>query len=78
MVSWNVYDWRLERLGRQGLGVYGSTTLSKRKIAIETFTANSGVTEFLISLKACELALNLTEATKIYVMELCCKRSGYG
>lgn len=62
--------WRLERAGFRCVTIYGSTTLSKRKSAIETFNNDSTVTVFLISLKAGGLALNLTEASRVYMMDL--------
>ncbi|TBU03770.1 DNA repair protein Rad16 [Hamiltosporidium tvaerminnensis] len=62
--------WRLERAGFRCVKIYGSMPISQRKAAIEAFNTNKDITIFLISLKAGGIALNLTEATRVYLMDL--------
>ncbi|KAM0677349.1 DNA repair protein rad16 [Binucleata daphniae] len=65
-----ILRWRLERAGFKCVHIFGSMSMQQRKIAIETFNSDSDVTVFLISLKAGGVALNLTEATHVYLMDL--------
>lgn len=62
--------WRLERAGFRCVHIYGSMPISQRKAAIEAFNSNKDITVFLISLKAGGVALNLTEATRVFLMDL--------
>ncbi|KAM0676382.1 DNA repair protein rad16 [Gurleya vavrai] len=62
--------WRLERAGFRCVTIYGSMTLGQRKAAIEAFNTNKEITVFLISLKAGGVALNLTEASRVFLMDL--------
>lgn len=61
--------WRLERAGFRCVKIYGSMSQSQRKASIEEFQNNSEVKIFLISLKAGGLALNLTEANNVFLMD---------
>ncbi|EJW02834.1 hypothetical protein EDEG_02775 [Edhazardia aedis USNM 41457] len=45
-------------------------TLTQRKAAIEQFNSDPKITVFLISLKAGGVALNLTEASRVFLMDL--------
>ena len=62
--------WRLERAGFRTVKIYGNSTLTQRKAAIEQFNTNPSRTVFLISLKAGGLALNLTAASRVFIMDL--------
>lgn len=62
--------WRLERAGFRTVCVYGSMPLEQRKVAINSFNTDSRITVFLISLKAGGVALNLTEASQVFIMDL--------
>lgn len=65
-----ILRWRLERAGFRCVKIYGSMTISQRKAAIAEFNANPDITVFLISLKAGGIALNLTEAENVFIMDL--------
>ncbi|ELA41610.1 uncharacterized protein VICG_01358 [Vittaforma corneae ATCC 50505] len=65
-----ILRWRLERAGFRCVKIYGSMTISQRKAAIAEFNSNSEITVFLISLKAGGIALNLTEAENVFIMDL--------
>ena len=45
-------------------------TVTQRKAAIDAFNNNPEITVFLISLKAGGVALNLTEAENVFIMDL--------
>lgn len=62
--------WRLERAGFKCVKIYGSTPIIQRKAAIDLFNTDKTITVFLISLKAGGLALNLTEANRVFLMDL--------
>lgn len=62
--------WRLERAGFRAVCIYGSMPMAQRRAAIEAFNTNKNITVFLISLKAGGVALNLTEATQVFIMDL--------
>lgn len=62
-------SWRLERAGFRCVKIYGSMSQSQRKASIEEFQNNSTIKIFLISLKAGGLALNLTEANNVFLMD---------
>ncbi|KAM0687164.1 DNA repair protein rad16, partial [Conglomerata obtusa] len=62
--------WRLERAGFRCVHIYGSMPITHRKAAIEEFNNNKDITVFLISLKAGGVALNLTEANRVFLMDL--------
>lgn len=65
-----ILRWRLERAGFRCVKIYGSMGISQRQAAIEEFNTNHEVTVFLISLKAGGVALNLTEAENVFIMDL--------
>lgn len=65
-----ILRWRLERAGFRCVKIYGSMNISQRKAAIEEFNKNPEITVFLISLKAGGVALNLTEAENVFIMDL--------
>lgn len=65
-----ILRWRLERAGFRCVKIYGSMSISQRKAAIEAFNTNKDITVFLISLKAGGVALNLTEASHVFIMDL--------
>lgn len=62
-------SWRLERAGFRCVKIYGSMSQSQRKASIEEFQTNPSVKIFLISLKAGGLALNLTVANNVFLMD---------
>lgn len=65
-----ILRWRLERAGFRCVNIYGSMPMAQRKAAIEEFNSNPEITVFLISLKAGGVALNLTEAENVFIMDL--------
>lgn len=65
-----ILRWRLERAGFRCVVIYGNMPITQRKAAIEKFNLDSSITVFLISLKAGGVALNLTEASNVFLMDL--------
>lgn len=65
-----IMRWRLERAGFRCVKIYGSMNVTQRQKAIEEFNNNPEITVFLISLKAGGVALNLTEAENVFIMDL--------
>lgn len=65
-----ILRWRLERAGFRCVKIYGSMSITQRRAAIEEFNKNPEITVFLISLKAGGVALNLTEAENVFIMDL--------
>lgn len=65
-----ILRWRLERAGFRCVKIYGNMLISQRKAAIDIFNKDSNITVFLISLKAGGVALNLTEASNVFLMDL--------
>lgn len=65
-----ILRWRLERAGFRCVKIYGSMSISQRNAAIDAFNTNKDITVFLISLKAGGVALNLTEASHVFLMDL--------
>lgn len=65
-----ILRWRLERAGFRCVKIYGSMNISQRQAAIDEFNKNREITVFLISLKAGGVALNLTEAENVFIMDL--------
>ncbi|KAK6089437.1 hypothetical protein P3W45_001574 [Vairimorpha bombi] len=65
-----ILRWRLERAGFRCVVIYGNMPITQRKAAIEKFNSDSSITVFLISLKAGGVALNLTEASNVFLMDL--------
>ncbi|EQB60126.1 dna repair protein rad16 [Vairimorpha apis BRL 01] len=65
-----ILRWRLERAGFRCVVIYGNMQINQRKVAIDKFNNESHITVFLISLKAGGVALNLTEANNVFLMDL--------
>lgn len=65
-----ILRWRLERAGFRCVVIYGNMPINQRKAAIEKFNTDHNITVFLISLKAGGVALNLTEANNVFLMDL--------
>ncbi|SAM03073.1 hypothetical protein [Absidia glauca] len=61
--------WRLSRMGFSCIRLDGSMAPKQRAAAIEHFSTNPETTVFLISLKAGGVALNLTEASRVFICD---------
>ncbi|KAE8266127.1 hypothetical protein A4X09_0g6221 [Tilletia walkeri] len=61
--------FRLSRAGFKVARLEGDMTPQQRDGTIKYFSENTSVTVFLISLKAGGVALNLTEASRVYLMD---------
>lgn len=62
-------EWRLRRAGITTVMLDGSMTPAQRQASIEHFMTNVNVECFLVSLKAGGVALNLTEASRVYIVD---------
>jgi DNA repair protein RAD16 len=62
-------EWRLHRAGLQTVMLDGSMTPAQRAGSIKYFMENAFVDVFLVSLKAGGVALNLTEASRVYIVD---------
>ena len=62
-------EWRLRRAGFNTVMLDGSMTPVQRQSSIDYFMKNPDVEVFLVSLKAGGVALNLTEASKVYIID---------
>ena len=62
-------EWRLKRAGFKTVMLDGSMTPSQRQSSIEYFMSNVDVEVFLVSLKAGGVALNLTEASHVFIID---------
>ncbi|KAK5993953.1 DNA repair protein RAD16 [Cladobotryum mycophilum] len=62
-------EWRLRRAGITTVMLDGSMTPAQRQASIEHFMNNVGVECFLVSLKAGGVALNLTEASRVFIVD---------
>ena len=62
-------EWRLKRAGFKTVMLDGSMTPSQRQSSIEFFMTNVDVEVFLVSLKAGGVALNLTEASHVFIID---------
>ncbi|OAA54318.1 DNA excision repair protein [Niveomyces insectorum RCEF 264] len=62
-------EWRLRRAGITTVMLDGSMTPAQRQASIEYFKANVDVECFLVSLKAGGIALNLTEASRVFIVD---------
>ncbi|KAK1080913.1 DNA repair protein rad16 [Friedmanniomyces endolithicus] len=62
-------EWRLRRAGFNTVMLDGSMTPIQRQRSIEYFMNNSDVEVFLVSLKAGGVALNLTEASRVFIVD---------
>ncbi|RUS22890.1 SNF2 family N-terminal domain-containing protein [Endogone sp. FLAS-F59071] len=65
----DLVNWRLKRAGFECVKLDGSMSPQQRDATIKYFTTNPNVTVFLISLKAGGVALNLTEASKVFICD---------
>jgi DNA repair protein RAD16 len=62
-------EWRLRRAGFSTVMLDGSMTPIQRQRSIEHFMTNPDVEIFLVSLKAGGVALNLTEASRVFIVD---------
>ncbi|KAH6893088.1 SNF2 family N-terminal domain-containing protein [Thelonectria olida] len=62
-------EWRLRRAGITTVILDGSMTPAQRQASIEHFMNNVDVECFLVSLKAGGVALNLTEASRVFIVD---------
>ncbi|KAH8887382.1 hypothetical protein GQ53DRAFT_809074 [Thozetella sp. PMI_491] len=62
-------EWRLRRAGITTVMLDGSMTPAQRQASIEHFMKNVEVECFLVSLKAGGVALNLTEASRVFIID---------
>jgi DNA repair protein RAD16 len=62
-------DWRLKRAGFKTVMLDGSMTPAQRQRSIDYFMNNADVEVFLVSLKAGGVALNLTEASRVFIVD---------
>jgi DNA repair protein RAD16 len=62
-------EWRLRRAGFTTVMVDGSMTPAQRQASIDHFMNNVDVEIFLVSLKAGGVALNLTEASRVFIVD---------
>lgn len=62
-------EWRLRRAGITTVMLDGSMTPAQRQASIEVFMNNIDVECFLVSLKAGGVALNLTEASRVFIVD---------
>lgn len=62
-------EWRLRRAGITTVMLDGSMTPAQRQASINHFMTNPDVECFLVSLKAGGVALNLTEASQVFIVD---------
>ena len=62
-------QWRLQKSGFTTVLLDGSMSPSQRQKSIDYFMNNVDVEIFLVSLKAGGVALNLTEASKVFIVD---------
>ncbi|EEA25851.1 DNA repair protein rad16 [Talaromyces marneffei ATCC 18224] len=62
-------EWRLRRAGFNTVMLDGSMTPTQRQNSIDHFMKNVDVEVFLVSLKAGGVALNLTEASRVFIID---------
>ncbi|KAJ8059293.1 hypothetical protein OCU04_012257 [Sclerotinia nivalis] len=62
-------EWRLRRAGITTVMLDGSMTPAQRQASINHFMTDVNVECFLVSLKAGGVALNLTEANKVFIVD---------
>ncbi|KAF1915588.1 SNF2 family N-terminal domain-containing protein [Ampelomyces quisqualis] len=62
-------EWRLRRAGFNTVMLDGSMTPAMRQKSIDHFMTNADVEVFLVSLKAGGVALNLTEASRVFIVD---------
>ncbi|KAK4189610.1 DNA repair protein RAD16 [Podospora australis] len=62
-------EWRLRRAGITTVMLDGSMSPAQRQASIKHFMENPDVECFLVSLKAGGVALNLTEASRVFIVD---------
>ncbi|TEA21991.1 DNA repair protein RAD16 [Colletotrichum sidae] len=62
-------EWRLRRAGITTVMLDGSMSPAQRQASINHFMTNTNVECFLVSLKAGGVALNLTEASRVFIVD---------
>ncbi|CAR24218.1 DNA repair protein RAD16 [Lachancea thermotolerans CBS 6340] len=65
----DLVEWRLKRAGFQTVKLQGSMTPTQRDQTIKYFMENTHCEVFLVSLKAGGVALNLCEASQVFIMD---------
>lgn len=65
----DLIQWRLSREGFNVVKLDGRMSPVQRDTVIQKFMKDPTVTVFLVSLKAGGVALNLTEASRVFVMD---------
>lgn len=65
----DLIEWRLKRAGFETVKLSGSMTPQQRDSTIKYFMNNTQVEVFLVSLKAGGVALNLCEASQVFLMD---------
>jgi DNA repair protein RAD16 len=65
----DLVHWRLSRAGFNVVKLDGRMGQNQREQVIKAFSTDPSVTIFLISLKAGGVALNLTEASNVFIMD---------
>jgi DNA repair protein RAD16 len=65
----DLIEWRLKRAGFQTVKLQGSMSPQQRDNTIKYFMENTLVEVFLVSLKAGGVALNLCEASQVFLMD---------
>lgn len=65
----DLIEWRLKRAGFYTVKLQGSMTPMQRDNTIKHFMENTEVEVFLVSLKAGGVALNLCEASQVFMMD---------
>jgi DNA repair protein RAD16 len=71
-------EWRLRRAGITTVMLDGSMTPAQRQASINHFMTNVDVECFLVSLKAGGVALNLTEASRVFIVDPWWNPAAYG
>ncbi|ODV96358.1 hypothetical protein PACTADRAFT_41696 [Pachysolen tannophilus NRRL Y-2460] len=65
----DLVEWRLKRAGFQTVKLQGSMSPQQRDNSIRYFMENPQVEVFLVSLKAGGVALNLCEASQVFILD---------
>lgn len=65
----DLVEWRLRRAGFQTVKLQGNMTPAQRDNSIKYFMNTPGVEVFLVSLKAGGVALNLCEASQVFLLD---------
>ncbi len=66
----DLVEWRLKRAGFQTVKLQGNMTPTQRDNSIRYFMENTQVEVFLVSLKAGGVALNLCEASQVFILDV--------